>query len=1082
LPNVLYLSPNLDTALNDIAQSVVESQQTRPFSPITILLPDGSSVQATRKRLGDTIGVRFYQFYGLGQMIIDGAGLPVHRITDTAMRRLVRKILGDAAGEGRLSTFSSVWETPGFQQVLVEWLREMKSQGIAPEAVQTHARTSGEERDRQLAEFYSAYQTFMIQHNCSDADGLLWLAAEVMEDTPHLPIEQQRFIALGFDQFNPLQIRILRKFAAYCDDFRIYLPWDIQRPPDSLALSRLALTRQILEAALAPQIQTLDSFAAVDPALEQIRRAVFEPVLSTQAERVGIGAAFQHIAAPSRTAEVRWALKSIKRLLLDGAAPDQIALLAPHPEAYQRIVEVAADEYGIPLQLEHRLGDTPVITFLLTLLNLAPEFPWRETMAALRSPYLSHPWLTQEQINQLDQLSRERPVLGGREQWRFAFQPIDPLGNQNEAEDEDLGPQKLASRLAPEALADIDSGLTAFFDLLTPPQMASCRDYALWLQQALLGLFPESEEDQAPQNDPPASLMMAVCCQSGLYARRDTQALVFTMQALRALVEAAELVSSSGASSAEKVSWVEFRADMTRILPALTLPSDPLQSGVRFAAMETGRSQVVDHLFVFGLAEGEFPRLPAPDVLYASREREMHPLPLIRPRSGEQASLWWQVLSNCRRSLTLLRPCLDEKGAPWLPSSYWEAVVETVQRVYPALREIELPIVAQPSVQDAASPAELLIALANGGALSAPDAIRQPWISSQAAFQLIRQRQGWQPVPPHEGLMQDPAILAELDHHYGPNHNWSASRLNRYGNCPFSFFAQAILRLQALEDPAEGFDAMKRGTLLHAILEQLFHRLTTEGIALTPANLPAIEGLLEDCCASAFHRAPERYGFRPDALWRYEQAELRRLLTVLLHFECDQNCKPPEFHPFRQELRFGIQGSALPSLRIETQDGFAFSLHGVIDRLDRDDQGRLRLVDYKSGSTTYSKQDILKGLAFQSPLYALAAEQLVPEAQVIESYFLHIPKREKSGRLTYTNGVTGDEIVRAAVEQAALFVQDIRQGVFPTLPAKAGAGQNACTSTCEFSGLCRANRHSVAKARQQAKAQQEAKGRRGDSL
>ncbi|MBE0696228.1 MAG: PD-(D/E)XK nuclease family protein [Anaerolineaceae bacterium] len=1068
MANTLYLTPDLDTAFHSIQGSIATTREAHPLAAITILLPDSATVQTVRTRLGDTIGVHLHQFYGLGQKIIDHLGLPVHLVSDPSIRRLVRQILNQMDREGRLTTFQAVWKTPGFHQVLLEWLREMKSQGIEPEAVAAHIAASDQERDRQLAGFYSAYQAFLRQHDFSDGDGLLWLAAEALEHNPQPSIDQRLFIALGFDQFNPLQIRILRAFARCCNNFHIYLAWDPQRPPTSLALSRLAQTRQILEEALKPNTLALNPTGPVDPLLDHLRRTVFEPVRAAKPAAERSRAALRLVAAPSREAEVRWALKAIKRLLLDGATPDQIALLAPTQGVYQRIVEVVGGEYGLPLQVEHSLRDNPAIAALINLLGLSPDFPWRETLDALRSPYICQPWLTQEQIGQLDQLSRERPVLGGRDQWRYALQPILHSSTADDAEDDDFGASRLASRLAPEALAAIESGLTAFFDHLTPPEAANCRDYSLWLQQAVLGLFPEPEEDveEAESGQPaqPPSLMMTRCCQTSPYARRDTQALSLAAQAIRSLVEAAELVAQPGE---EAISWMEFRTELIQLLPGLKIPADPLQAGVRYAALETGRSQMVDHLFVLGLAEGEFPHLPAPDVLYAPHEREAHSLPLIRLRSGDQASLWWQVLSSCRRSLTLLRPSLDEKGAPWLPSSYWEAVQAAAQAVFPDLRETELPILSQPNLDDAASPTELLVALVNGGALSVPDELRQAWQTSQFAYQIMSQRQSWHPIPEHEGILQDPIILSELSQRYASNHNWSASRLNRYGNCPYSFFAQVILGLEERAAPEEGFDAMQRGTLLHAILERLFNKLAAASLGLTPANLPEIETLLERCCTSAFHRAPERYGFQPGKLWEYEQAELRRMLVVLLRSECEQNGESPRFHPYQQEVRFGIRGGQLPELRIENEDGFQFFLHGVIDRIDRDQDGRLRLIDYKSGSTMYSKPDILKGLAFQSPFYALAAEQLIQEAQVAESYYLHIPKRKPSGHLTFTGGVAPDATVSAAVDRAVLFVQNIRQGLFPVLPAKFGVGQNACTSTCEFSAMCRVDRHAISKARRE---------------
>ena len=1165
MTSALYLSPSLDRTFEHAAEAAAASQRAQPFAPVSLLLPDSAAVQAAQKRLGDTVGVRFFQFYGLGQQVLDSARLPVFRLSDTALHRLVRQILSRMASTGRLTTFQTgrfsetervsqtVWETPGLTQVLVNWLHEMKSQGIAPEAVQAHARSSGQERDRQLAEFYSAYQSFLIQQHCADSDGLLWLAAEALEGQPGRAsgpqsFSQQLFIAIGFDQFNPLQVRILRACAPHCADLRIYLPWDACRPAGSLALARLAQTRQILEDALAGppdslilRVETLLPSApaslAGSPAslvgspaslvLRQIQRTIFEanpqpqPTPDAGTEALGLeGPPVNLIAAPSREGEVRWALKAVKRLLLAGADPEQIAILVPTPQTYQDAVEAIAEEYGVPIQMEHRLSAEPAAAALLNVLglagspaslagspaSLASEFPRRETLDALRSPYFTLPSLSPAQVNLLDQLSRERPVLAGREQWRFALQPLAP-SEKEDVEDEDHYPDRLARQLAPSVLAEIEIGLTAFFNLVTPPETATCRDYTLWLQQAILGLSddpdsldglpaslePDSGEEPAPAAPPPSLNMARTCLASpnAAYARRDVRVLNRITRGLSALVEASELVGSP-ASLTEPgegtLTWQEFKTDLQRVLLSLTIPADPLQPGVRFGAIQAGRSLGMDHLFVLGLAEGEFPRLTGADVLYSPHERETHPLPLIRfghpqgcrPASGEQAALWWQVLINCRRTLSLLRPRLDDKGAPWQASSYWEAVLTAAQRGHPGLNEIVLPILTQPVIADSASPAELLVAVSTSQARGVPPELRQAWQSSQQAIQILRLRQGWQPTPAFDGRLQDPAILTELSQRFGPRHPWSASRLNRFGNCPFAFFAQTVLKLAAVADPTEGLDVMQRGALLHAILEDLFSRLTRgdfsnpAGVAITPANLPEIETQLAECCARAFRHAPQRYGFRPDALWQQEQAELSRMLAVLVRWECEQNGAAPPFQPFRQELRFGMPGSELPALSITGQAGgppgqadFEFLLHGVIDRLDRDEQGRLRLIDYKSGSTSYSKPDMARGLAFQSPFYALAAEQLLHE-QVAESYYLLIPKREKSGQLKFQGSVTGDEIVSKAIEQAARFVQDARLGRFPVLSAKTGMGQNSCTSSCEFAGLCRADRHAFAKARREA--------------
>ena len=112
------------------------------------------------------------------------------------------------------------------------------------------------------------------------------------------------------------------------------------------------------------------------------------------------------VAAPSREDEVRWTLRRIKMLQLQGIPADEMAVLTPKPEVYRPLIQVIGWEFGITMDLKSPLAETPAANALISLLDLSPEFPWRETLNALRSPYFSQPWLTPEQVNQLEQLVR----------------------------------------------------------------------------------------------------------------------------------------------------------------------------------------------------------------------------------------------------------------------------------------------------------------------------------------------------------------------------------------------------------------------------------------------------------------------------------------------------------------------------------------------------------------------------------------------------------------------------------------------------------------------------------------------------
>ncbi|WP_141608606.1 PD-(D/E)XK nuclease family protein [Litorilinea aerophila] len=1038
----LYLSPDNQAALAHLQALVERVKAADPLAPVWVLLPRAQIAHRLRRHLGDTFNLHIFQFYGLAQVVLHAIGQePIHEIHSTAARRLVHTLLRSLHQAGQLSTFAPVWDKPGFTDVVLAWLREMKTQGILPREVAREARRTGTERDRQLALLYQEYQRFLQEHRLSDADGLLWLAADQLAQQPGNFRQEGPLFVYGFDQFSPVEMALLAGLAPCFDHLHLYLLWDPDRPASSLALTRLDATRRQILAQLAPQqVQTLPATPRPH-AVTHLRAHLFEP----QAKAIAPGPDLVLVEAPSREAEVRAALRAIKKLLLDGVPPQAIALLAPRPGAYGRLVETVAQEYGVPVAVESTLATNPAVAALLNALSLWPDFPWRQTFDLLRSPYVDvSAWLGETEIDLLDQLTRERPVIAGLSQWHHALRPLTLSLDDGQVDDEDRSEPPLVARLAPEILAALRSGLDGLFQHLTPPAQGTHADYALWLQTAILGLFPE-------ENEPQASLHLLTCCRQGPYPDRDLDALSLALHSLRQLIAA---VALTGAAPGEPptVTWEEFRRDLREILPAVPVLPPGGDGQVRFDTLESVRGLTPDYLFVLGLSEGEFPTPPPPDVLYAAHERRDAGIPLRRPVPGEEATLWWQAVSNVGQRLTLLRPWLDDRGEEWPPSPYWQAVVD----LFAPLTPVRIPVAAPPPLEEAASPEELAVVLARAGARQVPEALAPLWRWGQQGHWLWQQRESPHPGP-FQGVIQAADLQEELAHRYGPEHIWSASRLNQYHTCPFGFFARQVLGLTPRPDPEEGLDARQRGSLLHAILERLYRRLCAEETVPTPATQAQVLACLDACCTEIFQDAPQRYGFRPSPLWHHEQAEIRRQLAALLRWECQENGDRPGFHPFQQELAFGTAGG-YPPAHIADGDGRAIRLRGIIDRIDRDEDGRLRIIDYKSGSTRYNGRDIEEGRAVQVALYALAAEQLFGEGVVVESIYLHIPTRELSGRLDFAQEKARSTLAAAcrAVSQAA---EAASAGHFPNLPSRPVGLVGTCADWCDLADLCQVPRH-----------------------
>ncbi|MBT7190125.1 MAG: hypothetical protein HN916_08030 [Anaerolineae bacterium] len=1049
----VLLVPNTDTAIKHAIGQISEIRKENPLYPVQILVPTASSLHLVREGLGNAMGIYLYQFYALGRHILDSAGIAVQWLDETATRRLVHHILQDLHTRGKLTTFDAVWDKPGLTQTMLNWLREMKAQGISPEAFEANAPHIENPRDTQLLLLYQHYQAFLQENELSDSDGLLWLAAKALENNPTLLQSDGLLIVLGFDQFSPIQTRILHAYAERFDQFTIYLPWDSGREEVSLVHSRLREVRADLNT-IFPALESAEipDTSETTPGLRQLQELLFEDRAPMEN-----AASIQAYEAPSREIEVRVALREIKKLLLEGVSPKEISVLAPKPGIYQRMVELVSEEYSIPISHEKTLGANPAVQALLNLLGLAPDFPRKKILEVLRSPYIQQDWLSEEDIDHLVQLTRERPVISGIDQWKEALEPVSYQASREE--DEELGPEKLASKLPKEKLTEIKAGLLAFFDHLTPDAQGSHRAYTLWVQEKILGLSQIEDEEEAPP-----SLGFLDACEQGFHPERDLEAIKTVLQHLRRLVDATDLVLPA---NTQKVAWSLYRSDLFEVIPNLRISPEPFEVAVQFRALESGRNRPIQHLFVLGLSEGEFPSAPTPDPLFAPAERESYPeeygIDLRTPYPGDDASLWWLVLSNCQKSLTLLRPAIDDGGAPWEPSPYWEEVIEKG-----GVQAQKIEIGYSPDISNAASSAELLAALTQKNFTEIPAEILPRWQAAQNAFDLMRLRYAWKPAPPYEGIMRADDIRATLSDRFGADHSWSASRLNRYGSCPFGFFAQYVLNLEEDYEPEEGMDVMQRGSLLHAILEELHRKLATDGLALNPETQEQVLSELDRVCERIFPSAPKKFGFRPNALWAYEQAELKNLLAALVRWECEN---PELYQPYQQELRFGVSGSAYPAYPLATSTGETFLLHGVVDRIDRTENDALRVLDYKSGSTTYSQNDMAGGLAFQNPLYALVVNKLLEKPVLFAGYFL-IPKRNFTGKLQFDDGLPeNDDVVKNAVNQVGHFVHQIRSGYFPNLPAKPSQGSLACSTYCPFHSMCRVDRRSIAKVRHLMEAQ-----------
>lgn len=153
----------------------------------------------------------------------------------------------------------------------------------------------------------------------------------------------------------------------------------------------------------------------------------------------------------------------------------------------------------------------------------------------------------------------------------------------------------------------------------------------------------------------------------------------------------------------------------------------------------------------------------------------------------------------------------------------------------------------------------------------------------------------------------------------------SPSRASDFTTCPLLYRFRAIDRLPEPADPAAA-----RGTLVHAVLEQLFD------VPASQRTLEQAKDLLPsqwDALRSADPRLTELFDSGADAAAQAEWlASASELLGAYFAIEDPRYLEPAA----REE-------------RVELAHESGVSLLGIIDRIDVSPEGLVRVVDYKTG-------------------------------------------------------------------------------------------------------------------------------------
>lgn len=254
--------------------------------------------------------------------------------------------------------------------------------------------------------------------------------------------------------------------------------------------------------------------------------------------------------------------------------------------------------------------------------------------------------------------------------------------------------------------------------------------------------------------------------------------------------------------------------------------------------------------------------------------------------------------------------------------------------------------------------------------------------------------------------------VSEMLHRYftdqGDRSYFSASALRNYVNCPMNFCLSKVMKIKEKDEPEDFLSASSVGTIVHAVMADLYlpdrtmqgHYLGANAVTITDKY---IDDLTDEHIDTIIRRAvcEEKIWNRhddkgripvpttlPDGLEVYMDSLRAIIRRALVH---DKTLTPLQ-----------IYGTEIDEqCMVDMGNGVKANVTFIIDRMDKPAESEhMRIVDYKTGEENVDIQDVAdcftldkeKGVAMQLLLYAKVFIQNHPE---IEDFNLEIYNLQK---------------------------------------------------------------------------------------
>lgn len=687
----------------------------------------------------------------------------------------------------------------------------------------------------------------------------------------------------------------------------------------------------------------------------------------------------------------------IEKLVREGARYSDIGVVARNMGSRSGIVDRALKQHGIPCFISERsaLAGNPAIRLLTSLLDIQANGWLRRDVIRMIKTGLTP--LKDYECDLLEEYTATWNIRGRRMFAEEDAWTMNPSGYRRELDS-----------WGKETLAIVNSARQKLF----PSILNFCR------------IFDGEGEEKNPPVRKICEGLVTFALDMGLYQSLMKQADGLRREGCLREAESARQIWQSVCLALDKLVLIlgdtpldagRFQGLFTYVCTSMDIGTIPTaMDEVVLGSSDGVRFSEVEHMIILGSAEGEFPGLAEDLGFFCDADK----LKLANVgvtlsdttelQTAKEYFMYYRTACLAKKSLTVLVPASSgemSQGALSLCALFGDHIVTSYGKL-PLAERMYHP-----------ASADYAVGYETGEA--------RKRLGEIAKSRNNRTAVGTMSIAAAEEKVSS-ATLGRL---FGSRMSLSQSRIDSYVNCPFAYWCRYVMKLK--EGAKAEISLPDIGVFVHEVMERFF---AATGDRQYPLPQEETERIADEIIRDYIMALDSR---TLNGRLRYLFIRLRRNVLCFLESIMEE-LSESEFKPIAFELPIGIQEDgkiSLDAISFQMDDGSEIAIRGIADRVDlyknkETGAAYVRVVDYKTGSKTFSLEDVQLGLNVQLLLYLFSIWKgrhtaVTGETEVLPAgavYFSARPGDVTSDKMLSRE--EAKELVKSGISRSGLFLAD----------------------------------------------------------